>query len=66
MGRATMTYIVRAHTWGHGYVLDIEGVGATQTYDEYPEDTPEIMVRDYLVCTGLDDAMTADITIIYE
>lgn len=39
-------YHVTMEPWKHGQVLCVEGVGRTQTHDDYPADTAEKMVRD--------------------
>lgn len=41
-------YSVATKPWEHGLELHIHGVGVTQTHVNYPEDTPELMVRDYI------------------
>lgn len=41
-------YSVSTKPWRWGLELHIHGVGVTQTHKDYPEDTPELMVRDYI------------------
>jgi hypothetical protein len=57
-------YVVKATPWAHGHVLDIVGVGVTQTYDEDGTDA-ETMVRDYLHLMLDQPADTFDIRIEY-
>lgn len=43
-------YRVTCEPWEHGLVLHIDGVGVTQTHDDYP-DTVEDMARSYIALT---------------
>lgn len=55
-----MAYTVTAKRWEHGWELHIDGVGVTQS--RLLGDA-EQMVRDYLACDEIPDAMTAEVVI---
>lgn len=58
-GLALMTYTVRAARWAHGWELDIEGVGVTQSHNLAGA---EEMVRDYL-SADIGDAAAATVEV---
>jgi DNA-directed RNA polymerase specialized sigma24 family protein len=57
---AAMSYRVTATRWKHGWELDIDNVGVTQSRSLA---TAEATVRDYLALDDYDDAETAGIVI---
>jgi hypothetical protein len=55
-----MAYNVIAKRWEHGWELDIDGIGVTQSR---LLSGAEAMVRDYLAADDISDAETAEVTI---
>lgn len=57
-------YIVHTKPWARGLEFSVEGVGETQTHEEYPEDTPDVMVRDMIALMKEVPADSFDLTFI--
>lgn len=48
--------MIRLRPWAQGreiWIYDVGGtlLGVTQTHEDYPKDTVEVMARDWLTCT---------------
>lgn len=57
-------YKVSVSTWERGLVLDIEGLGTTQTLNDCGCNDPEYMAADHVLCAT--DLMEGDITLEFD